>query len=286
MSVLARLSNKTRNALLAWALLCAPAFADAPGPSRVVSINLCTDQLAMLLAAPEQLHSVSFIALDGRVSAMTKEAGSYVINHGRAEEIYLLRPDLVVAGAFTPRSTVEMLRRLNIPVTVFAPANTLDDVRARVTQMGEVLHRTEAAQAMLDDFDARLEQITTDIAERPRAILYYANGYTSGDNTLAGQILLAAGFRNAASETGWTAGRKLPLEVLAMTDPDIVITARPYPGASRSEAVLDHPVVQALRANSASTALADQNWVCGTPFVLRAIENLAAARLNLTEAAQ
>lgn len=286
MSVLAHLSNKMRYALLAWAVLCAPAFADEPRPSRVVSINLCTDQLAMLLAAPGQLHSVSFIALDERVSAMTEEAGSYVINHAQAEEIYLLRPDLVVAGAFTPRTTVEMLRRLDIPVTVFAPANTLDEIRARVTQMGKVLHRSAAADALLRDFDARLAQLTTDITERPRAILYYANGYTSGENTLAGQILRAAGFRNAASETGWTAGRKLPLEVLAMTDPDIVITARSYPGASRSEAVLDHPVVQALRAHSASTALADQNWVCGTPFVLRAIESLAAARMKLTRAAQ
>lgn len=62
---------------------------------------------------------------------------------------------------------------------------------------------------------------------RPRTVLYYANGYTVGDKTLAGQILLAAGFTNAASDTGYASGRKLPLEVLAVTDPEMVIPAPP-----------------------------------------------------------
>ena len=39
-----------------------PAFADAP--ARVVSMNLCTDQLAMMLAAPGQLVSVSHLATE------------------------------------------------------------------------------------------------------------------------------------------------------------------------------------------------------------------------------
>ncbi|MGA0716208.1 MAG: ABC transporter substrate-binding protein, partial [Gemmobacter sp.] len=42
---------------LAFAVVGGPAAAAPPG--RVVSINLCTDQLAMMLAAPGQLVSVS-----------------------------------------------------------------------------------------------------------------------------------------------------------------------------------------------------------------------------------
>ena len=45
-----------------------------PAPRRVVSINLCTDQLAMMLAAPGQLVSVSQLAGDPHSSAMA-EAG-------------------------------------------------------------------------------------------------------------------------------------------------------------------------------------------------------------------
>ncbi|MEM6311644.1 MAG: ABC transporter substrate-binding protein [Pseudomonadota bacterium] len=261
------------------------AAAGAP-PQRVVSMNLCTDQLAMLLAGPGQLTSVTYLATDPRASAMVEEAKQYHSNRGLAEEIFLLEPDLVIAGAFSTKATVAMLKRLDIPVVVFDPAYSLADVRDRITLMGEVLHRTEAAQAMIEDFDARLHALTKDVTRNPRAVLYYANGYTSGDKTLAGEILQAAGFANAAVEAGYGSGGTLPLEVLALTDPDIVITGSPYPGASRSEAILDHPVVQELRDGRESGTLTDHDWVCGTPYVLRAIEGLSAVRQDLGGAAE
>lgn len=270
LSVLARLAV---TALLCWT---GPALAEAP--RRVVSINLCTDQLAMMLAAPGQLHSVSFIATDSRASAMAEEARNFVINHGLAEEIYLMQPDLVIASAYSTRATVSMLRRLDIPVVVFDPAASLPDVRDRILEMGEVLHRAEAAQAMVSEFDARMADLRTEAGRKPRAVLYYASGYTSGDQTLAGQILSAAGFVNAATEAGYGSGMKLPLEVLAITDPDMVITSQTYPGASRSEDILSHPVVQALRQTREEAAITDHDWVCGTPHVLRAIETLSTVR--------
>ena len=258
--------------------------AQTGAPARVVSMNLCTDQLAMMLAGEGQLHSVSHVATDARVSPMFDAAAGYVANHGRAEEIFLMRPDLVLAGEFSPPATLAMLDRLGLAVAVIPAASSLEDVRERIIRVGEVLHRDKAAARMVADYDARLAALRSEVEERPSAVLYYANGYTSGENTLAGQILSAAGFGNAAVEAGYGAGSKLPLEVLAMAAPDTVITARAYPGASRSEEVMDHPAVQAFRAPG-SAAMSDQDWVCGTPFVLRAIETLGAARRQITGAA-
>ena len=52
-----------------------PAVGIAAGPpDRVVSVNLCTDQLAMLLARPGQLISVSHLAADETISLMSAEA--------------------------------------------------------------------------------------------------------------------------------------------------------------------------------------------------------------------
>ncbi|MEL7279092.1 MAG: ABC transporter substrate-binding protein [Pseudomonadota bacterium] len=266
-------------ATLFWA-----AAAHAEAPQKVVSMNLCTDQLAMMLAGPGQLHSVSYIALDPRSSAMVKEAENFVINHGLAEEIYLMQPDLVIAGAFSTRETVAMLRRLNIPVVVFDPAYSLSDVADRIAQMGEVLQRSEAAQDLLSDFNAQLRELQKTVSDRPSAVLYYANGYTSGEQSLAGQILSMAGFANAGAEHGYRSGMKMPLEVLALTNPDAVITSRPYPGASRSEDILAHPVVQKMRKTRGTSAITDHDWVCGTPFVLRAIETLARDREKMSGA--
>ena len=253
------------------------------GPARVVSMNLCTDQLAMLLAAPGQLASVSYIARDKRASAMADTAMAYPVNHGQAEEIYLIKPDLVIAGAYSTRATTDMLQRLGVRVEVFQPANSLQDVRNRIREMGEVLQRQEAAADLLSEFDRQLTDLRPRPGPQPRAALYAANSYTSGPKTLAGQILASAGLSNIAAELGYERSGKLPLEVLAMAQPDLLVTTSPYPRASRSEENLAHPVVRQLIAQSASGQMRDADWVCGTPHVLRAIEKLAQERRHLLE---
>lgn len=268
------------------ALVCSvlPALADAP--RRVVSINLCTDQLAMMLADEGQLLSVSRIALDRQVSPMAEEASRYTINHGQAEEVFMLGPDLVLAGEYTPRHTVEMLESLGIPVVIFDITSSIAGVRDQIAKMGTALHREAAAQALTAEFDARWRALREEDGARPSALLYYANGYTSGEQTLANEILELAGFSNAAVAAGYNWGQKMPLEVVALSNPDLVITTTPYPGGSRAEDVMAHPVVEALRDSRATTAVTDHDWVCGTPFVLRAAEELAAVRRELEGQAQ
>ena len=265
--------------MLAGAALFAPALpAAAERPARVVSMNLCTDQLAMLLADEGQLVSVSFLAADPRNSAMAGAARGYQLNHGRAEEIFLMRPDLVIASRFTDSATLDMLRRLGIPVALFEPATTLPDISDRLIQMGEVLGQPGRAARAAAQYEARLRSLQAEVEQRPRAALYFANGYTLGDKTLAGQILLAAGFENVASAAGYAHGGTMPLEVLALSAPDALLTGNPYPGGSRSEDILDHPVVRALREGRLGASVADRDWICGTPYVLEAVERLMRLR--------
>lgn len=282
MSASARGSDVIRALCLILAVCCAPLTAQSDTrPLRVVSMNLCTDQLAMLVAGKGQLYSVSALASDPRSSAMVDQAGSYETNHGLAEEIYLMQPDLVLAGKFSARATVDMLKRLGIPVAIFNAAYSLDDVRARLTQMGEVLGQQNRAAGLITDFDQRLANYRQDRTHSPRVALYYANGYTSGDKTLAGQILQAAGLTNIAAEAGFASGGLMPLEVLAMANPDTVITSRPYPAASRADEIKDHPVITALRGAVSGPSLTDHDWICGTPFVLRAIDDMVKLRHSI-----
>ncbi|AHD02028.1 ABC transporter substrate-binding protein [Leisingera methylohalidivorans] len=267
---------------IALALLWAATGAFA-GPSRVVTMNLCADQLAMMLAAPGQLTSVSYIARDTRASAMAEAALAYPVNHGLAEEIYLLQPDLVIAGAYSTPATTDMLRRLGVSVVAFQPAQSLKDVRARILQMGEVLGREEAARALLADYDQRLAALQDAGPEAPRAALYAANGFTSGSMTLAGQILRAAGLRNIADEFGYEQSGHLPLELLTMSAPDLLIGTAPYHRSSRSEEVLQHPAVRRLAGRSGAGQIRDADWVCGTPHVLRAVAALAEERRKFLE---
>ncbi|NDR58419.1 ABC transporter substrate-binding protein [Aliiruegeria sabulilitoris] len=247
-------------------------------PERVVSINLCTDQLALMLAAPGQLVSVSRLSQDARSSPMAKLAQSLPANSVRAEEVFLYNPDLVLAGTFTDQATLSMLRRLGVRVEVIAPAYSLEDVRTRVTQMGSLLGREAEAAALLAEFDAGLAALEQPRGERPRAAIYAARGYSSGPASLSGAILKAAGFYNVATEAGLTVGGVIALERLVMLEPDLVVLPTTWPGASRAEEVLQHRALKELQRRAGSAPLTDRDWICGTPHVLRAISGLAQAR--------
>ncbi|SFJ70280.1 ABC transporter substrate-binding protein [Celeribacter neptunius] len=279
----------------AAALSGAAAFAgpvpETTPPQRVVSINLCTDQLAMMLAAPGQLLSITAMASDPRASVMAEDATAYPSNNGLAEEIYLLDPDLVLAGQFTARATVSMMRRLGIEVIEFAPARSLSDVSANMRKMGEALGREAQGRQMAEDFARRLSDINpTQIRPqdqpqnepepaRPTAATYAVNGYSTGAESLSGEIIDAAGFHTLATELGLPYGGFLPLEALIMADPDLVISGSDYPGQARAEEVLSHPALTELTGGH--MAMQDRDWICGLPSVLGAIERLSDERARL-----
>ncbi len=269
---------------LVFAGAAAMADTGADTPKRVVSINLCTDQLALMLADKGQLISVTKMSQDPRSSAMAEAANTVPANASRAEEVFAMNPDLVLAGAYSSYATVQMLQRLGVRVEVFKAASSMAEIRSGITRMGAVLGQQDRATEMLAGFDAELARLSDAPAHRPRAALYFANGYTTGEATLTGQIVQAAGFANISSEQGFAAGGFLPLEKLALTNPDVVITGQPYRGASRAEAVMHHPVIERLKSRATVAAITDRDWVCGTPFVLRAVAEMRDLRLSMEPA--
>ncbi|VDC31651.1 ABC transporter substrate-binding protein [Pseudogemmobacter humi] len=268
-----------RAAVFALALLAAmPAWAGPP--RRVVSINLCTDQLAMLLAEPGQLISVSDLATDPLASSMIEEARAYPANRGGAEQVFLMHPDLVLAGSYTSQASVALLRDLGVRVVQVAPVDSLAGVSEQIRVIAEALGRAEAGEALVRDFEAGLAALARDLPPATAA-LYYPNGYTTGKGTLADDVLAYTNFGNVGATAGVTGGGTLPMERLIMADPDVIVTSAPYPGASRSEEILTHPALTELRARAGVVATTDADWICGTPHILRAVAAMRAARDGL-----
>ena len=253
--------------LLLWATFTYAA------PQKIVSLNLCTDQLLMLLADPNQIASLSKIVDDPNVSFFAEKSAGFKKNRGDAEEIFVNNPDLVVAGVYTEKATVQILQSLGVRVEIFPIEQNFDDIVKNIRKMGLLIGHSDRAKRMIDDFNFRLEELSSGITERPRAAIYSANGYTTGTETLSGQILKTAGFRNITEEVGMSFGGTLPLETLIMLKPDLVITGKAYPGHSRSEEILTHPVLRPFKTLTQT----DAKWICGTPAVLDAVEELQRA---------
>ena len=257
-----------------------PAAADVP--QRVVSMNLCTDQLAMLVAAPGQLISVSHLASDPLASSMVQQAQAYPANRGAAEQVFLMRPDLVLAGTYTAQASVDLLRGLGVTVVQVPPVDSLSDVTAQMRLVGAAMGRAAQAEALAAAFEADLAALPP-VPSAATAAMYYPNGYTTGAGTLTNEVLEVTGFSNIGAGAGLTGGGILPLERLVMAAPRMIVTSAPYPGASRSEEILVHPALQAVRARAGRAQVTDADWVCGTPFVMRAIEAMVVARAGLAE---
>ena len=278
-------------AILALSLVIAawvsPARATDDAPRRVVSMNVCTDQLAMLLAGEGQLHSVSRLAGDPAVSVLADEAGRYVANHGLGEEIFLMRPDLIVAGTFTTRATIDMLRRLGFRVEEFAPAGTFEGVRANIRRMGELLGRQQRADELIAELDAGLAELAREPAPPLSVAIYSANSYTSGEGSLSNAVIGAAGLQSIADRLGIVGVRRLPLEQLVLADPDLVVLGeRPYDRPALAQENFRHPAFRAIASKDRLVHIPDRYWICGAPFTLEAARLLRDAAKARAEAAQ
>ncbi|NKX45145.1 ABC transporter substrate-binding protein [Roseicyclus persicicus] len=239
-------------------------------------MNLCTDQYALMLAAPGQLVSVSHVSADPVSSPMAAATAGLHLNHGGAEQIYLLSPDLVLAHPWSDPTALAMLRRLGLRVVQVPGVDSLPDIPARLAEVGALLGREEAAQTLIRRFETDLAALTAaDLG--PRAVLYGPNGYTTGEGALAHEVLTRAGFRNVAAEIGRSDTGQIALELLVMAAPDLIVRAETFPGASRAEEILHHPALMALIA--AGTGHEDSpDWACGTPRIIAALRDLVDAR--------
>ncbi len=279
-----------RAEIFGLSLLCLLFMADIcfAGPRRIVSLNVCSDQLLMLLAKPENIASISYFSTDPRVSAMTRQADSFHRNQGGAEEILMLKPDLVIASSFSAQTTLFMLKRLGLPVLELPYAQHLTDIENNIMSVADAIGEHARGEAMLENFRSRLADYRQQqTLPKPLTVFYRESSYTTGSGTLAHEILDAAGYINLASKLGMTGSAYIALENLISHPVDMLLSGEIWSHeASMAAAVFSHPAFKSYSATLSQVAINDAQWVCGTPFVLDAIEALVQHRLVWQEQQQ
>lgn len=262
--------------LIAWLMLLASLCPTtiALALPRVVSTNLCADYLALALAAPEQLLSVSAKSQDPRVSSMATQAQAYPANQASAEEIIALRPDLVLASrrwlAQTPQ---ELFKQHGIDVLAVPYPTTWEQIIATTQLVATRLQRTEQGQSLVTDIGERLARLQA--RQRPYSLLYLRpNGGSAGRDTYVDTVFQAIGVYNAFQARGWS---NYPLERLIQSTPDAFVSAdmRIDQGYAKSS-YWRHPRLQQLMADTAVLHIRDNRWGCSDFQLVDAAEQLAA----------
>lgn len=271
----------SRTGIVVVALLLAAGAAVA-SPQRIVSINVCADQLLLMLADRTRIVSLSHLSADPHTSAMTEEAAGFPLNHGLLEEILPLEPDLVLSGAYTLRPTVFALRRLGYRVAELPVAVTFADIRDNIRKVADEIGSPERGKDLIAKFDRELADAAAPASDPlPLAAIYAANNYSSGQGTLVDAVVRQAGWRNLAAELGARGTTRLPLETLLISDPDLLIIGHRRDGAALAYETLRHPALRQAFSRRATVSIPDSLWVCGTPVVAEAVGRLRAVRLRL-----
>ena len=156
----------------------------AAGLPRIVSMNVCSDQLLLSLADPEQILGLSRFSRDAWQSFAADKARRFPIMSGGAEDVLVAKPDIVVASLFDKRSTRELLKTNGLHLVEFTVPRTLDEVKQQILEMGEVVRhpdRAALAIARLDAAIARARQAVTD--HHYRVLPLSLRGWVSGSDS-------------------------------------------------------------------------------------------------------
>lgn len=267
--------------LVAAFLAASPAWG---APLRIMSLNLCADQLVLSLVPPGTITSVTYLARDCQVSVACAAAAQVPINYGTAEEMIAASPDLIVAGRYTTRATVAVARKFGYAVEDLDVPNTIEAVRAQIREVARAVGNAPGGEAMIAAMDRDLDALPTPSPDRPRpvAAVYETNGFTVGTGSLIDNLLTRAGFDNLATRLGIDNYPVLPLEVLVWAQPDLLIiegrrAARPSLGG----AMLEHPVLAAGFPQAPQTEVPQKLWLCGGPAIVDAVRILTTARQHI-----
>lgn len=246
-------------------------------PRRIVSMNLCTDQMALLLAGPERIVSISFLGADPAESPLADLASGIAINHGLAEEVIAAKPDLVLAGRYTTGFAKAMLKRLGYAVIEIESPETLAGIRGTMTALGAALGAEARAAQLLAEMDRRLAAVAAPAGRFGSAIIFDANGFTVGRPGLADEVMSLTGLVNKAPELGIGAYGQVPLETMLAIKPDRIIYLIYRPGVpSIANATMEHPALKRGLGRRKTLSIPGRLLTCGTPMVAEAAERLAA----------
>ncbi|WP_207477841.1 ABC transporter substrate-binding protein [Arenibaculum pallidiluteum] len=256
----------------------------AAGPRRIVSLNLCADELLVRLADREQIASVTWLARDPRASTVAAAAADLPVNHGMTEEIAAARPDLVLVGRHTTRTPVALLRRLGITVVELDLPRSLDDVRAQIRAVAAAVGHPARGEAAVAALDRHLAAVAApapapDPGPVPgaRALVLRPAGYTVGPGSLVDTILERAGLRNVAAELGIDGYGQVPLETVVMAGAEVLVVDGEAESPSLATEILGHPVIGRLAGRVRLVPVPVRLWACGGPQVADAVRILAAA---------
>jgi iron complex transport system substrate-binding protein len=244
-------------------------------PLRVMSLNLCADQLLLALLPPQQIASITWLSHTQGDPALRRVAQGIAGNHGAAEEVLAMHPDLVVAGRYTTSTTKQLLRQVGVPVLELDAVADWSGVRRVTREVAAAVGVAARAEQLIAEMDAALNRLQSTRARAPLRVLGWGGSGSDvpGKDTMFNTILEAAGAVNVGAIAAGQ--RSFDLESVLRARPDVLLRGVAYGDAPalRSD-MATHPVLRRVVGERMLT-YPEAVYSCGVPRAAQLAEELA-----------
>lgn len=238
----------------------------AAAPARVASLNLCTDELLLMLGTAQQIASVTHLSHKPAETPLWRQARRYPANDGSLVSIIGRRPDLVLTMGGGGRDRAGVAGRLGIRTLDLPYPQTIADVEKAIKDVASALGHPVRAQPML----AAIGRLKRNLPAVPAEAVWLGGGGRSvAPDSLAGQWMRLAGLRQRR-----LSGNRMSLEQLLVRPPAILLRSTYRIGEYSSEQQwLSHPL--AAKAKAGRTIDTDgRRWTCMGPALIPEINRL------------
>lgn len=235
-------------------------------PKRVASLNLCTDELLLLLGEPAQILSVTHLAQNEAETPLWKLGRNYRRNDGSLLSVAGQKPDLVLTMGGGARDRVRIAGRLGIPTVDIPYPQRLTDIETSIRTVAVALGRDNAGKRLLEQLAALRRSAPTNQRD---TVWLGGGGRSVAAQGLAADWMRLAGFRQRPLK-----GDRVTLEQLLVEPPSILLRSNYRSGQYSSEQRwLSHPLAKNVR-NSRNIVTDGRRWTCMGPLMVDEIVRL------------
>ena len=257
-------------AALLWAASPAPAAKAPAVPQRIVSINLCADQLVLALADRGQIAGLTKNATDREMSGEAAAARGIPLLSNSAEQILAIEPDLIVGMPASRSAALAALPRHDYPLLDLETANSLDEIYTSIRQTATAVGHPARGNVLIARMQGELAGLPKPGKGRVAAY-YQRRGYMTGTGTLIDELMARVGLVNLAGKLGKPPLSQLSLEEMVAAKPDfLIVESATDIVTDQGSEMLHHPALKDIPRISVPQA-----WtVCGSPAYTQAARSM------------
>jgi len=196
---------------------------------RIISLSPNITEIIFALGAGDRLAGVTtFCNFPPEAAKITKVGGVLDPNY---ETMLSLAPDVVIVLRSQQQSAVELQE---LGLNTFVVANdTLEDVFASITSIGELLGRQKEAASLRADMESRMSAIRIKVAglgkRRVAFVFEHSRGtlqdiYVAGKDNFINELLVMAGGNNVFADVG-IGYPQVNLEAFIERRPEVIFDA-------------------------------------------------------------